>query len=62
MHDDVTLTRVLPSLTTGTLQGPWARVVALQYLAGPPPGFPVGSAAQPLWPGSAPLVGARFTP
>lgn len=38
------------------------RVVKNEYLQGPPPGALPGSGPQPLWPGGAPLAGARYTP
>ncbi len=53
---------VLQALPRQTMHGPWSRAVGLHLLKGPPPGFPVGSPPQPLWPGGATLNGARFTP
>jgi hypothetical protein len=44
------------------LHGPWARAVAFQHLRAAPSGHPPESPVQPLWPGSATLRGARFTP
>ena len=44
------------------MRGPWYRAVNYDYLVGPPPGSPPGSAVQPLWPGGAARRGARFTP
>jgi RES domain-containing protein len=56
------LRKVLPTLPRIPLRGPWYRAVNYDYLIGPPPGSPAGGAVQPLWPGGASRMGARFTP
>jgi hypothetical protein len=56
------LRRVLPTLPRVPLGGPWYRAVNYDHLSGPPPGAAAGSPAQPLWPGGAARLGARFTP
>jgi RES domain-containing protein len=52
----------LPLITVPSPHGSWSRVVPAHLLLGPPPGAPVGSPPQPLWPGGAAVYGARFTP
>ena len=42
--------------------GPWSRVVAYEYLVGPPPGAPPTARPNPLWPGGSRINGQRFTP
>jgi len=56
------LRQVLPTLTRCAIRGPWYRAIIFDYLLGPPPGAPPGSATEPLWAGGAPSRGARFTP
>lgn len=56
------LRAVLQTLPPKTVHGPWARVIGLHLLKGPPPGGAAGSPPQPLWPGGAAIHGARFTP
>lgn len=55
------LQAALPTLPRVTVHGLWTRVVALQHIA-IPPGTPSGALRDPLWPGGAPIGGARFTP
>jgi len=56
------LEEILPTLLRSTLHGPWSRAVGYHLLLRPPPGAPIDSPPQPLWPGGAPRTGARFTP
>jgi hypothetical protein len=56
------LVAILPTLPRIPLAGPWYRAVAFDHLQGPPPGAPVGSPIQPLWPGGCHQKGVRFTP
>lgn len=56
------LESVLDSIATHRVAGLWARAVAHDYLAGPPPGAPPGTGPAPLWPGGPGLFGARYTP
>jgi len=56
------LVAILPTLPRIPLAGPWYRAVAFDDLQGPPPGTPVGSPIQPLWPGGSHKKGVRFTP
>ena len=56
------LQSILPTLHRITVHGPWTRALGYHLLQGPPPGTPLGNRPQPLWPGGAPLMGARFTP
>jgi RES domain len=62
MHASDRLRAVLPRLPRITLHGPWSRAVGFHLVTSPPPGAPLGSSPQPLWPGGARLRGARFTP
>jgi RES domain len=62
MHTSARLGKVLPTLPRITIHGLWSRAIGFDLLTGPPPGAPVGSSPQPLWPGSSALHGARFTP
>jgi len=62
MFSRSTLGKRLASLATTTEHGPWSRAIGFHLLKGPPPGAPATSPPQPLWPGGAPLNGARFTP
>jgi RES domain-containing protein len=57
-----TLRKRLASIPTIVVHGPWSRAIGFHLLKGPPPGTPPTSLPQPLWPGGAPLNGARFTP
>jgi RES domain-containing protein len=62
MHSYRTLLAKVRALTPRRLAGPWCRGVQFQYLQGPPPGAPAGSAPQPLWPGASILgQGQRYT-
>jgi hypothetical protein len=56
------LAKVLPTLPRLTIHGVWSRAIGFHLLKAPPPGAPSGSPAQPLWPGGAARLGARFTP
>jgi RES domain-containing protein len=62
MHTSARLGKVLPTLPRITIHGLWSRAIGFDLLTGPPPGAPVGSSPQPLWPGGSALHGARFTP
>jgi RES domain len=53
---------VLRRLPVASSHGPWVRTVGFHLLHGPPPGSPAASRPQPLWPGGAAALGARFTP
>jgi RES domain-containing protein len=50
------------ALDRRNVRGPWLRAIDAQLLTRPPPGFPDGSAPQPLWSGGARLRGGRITP
>lgn len=52
---------VLRRLPVVSSHGPWVRTVGFHLLHGPPPECPSGP-PQPLWPGGAARLGARFTP
>jgi RES domain-containing protein len=52
----------LPRITVPSPHGSWSRTVGAHLLLGPPRGAPEGSPPQPLWPGGAANIGARFTP
>lgn len=62
MLSEEELAEVLPTLDRITIHGPWMRAVLSIHLQSPPPGEPLGSPPQPLWPGGPALNGARFTP
>ncbi|MCP4448480.1 MAG: RES family NAD+ phosphorylase [Myxococcales bacterium] len=62
MYKARTLRAKLSTLPLKTVIGPWSRVVANEYLAGPPPGAALGSGPDPLWPAGSKRHGARFTP
>jgi RES domain-containing protein len=62
MLPEATLREVLITLPSITVHGPWSRTVAFRLLHAPPPRAPAGGPPQPLWPGGAPIQGARFTP
>jgi RES domain-containing protein len=62
MLPEAELPAVLRAVPLITVHGPWSRAVAHRLLLGPPPGAPVGSPPQPLWPGGAVISGGRFTP
>jgi hypothetical protein len=62
MHTPARLRKVLLTLPRITIHGLWSRAIGFDLLKGPPPGAPVGSLPQPLWPGGSALSGARFTP
>jgi RES domain-containing protein len=52
----------LTALPQITISAAFWRTVPIEYLQGPPPGAPPGSAPQPLWPGGPARNGARYTP
>jgi RES domain-containing protein len=56
------LQQVLPTLPRTVVHGLWTRALAFQYAVIPPPGSPLGTSPDPLWPGGARDRGARFTP
>ena len=56
------LQTVLPSLPRTRVHGLWTRAIGYHLLQQAPPGAAPGSPPEPLWPGGAPLIGARFTP
>lgn len=62
MHTSARLRKVLLTLPRITIHGLWSRAIGFDLLKGAPPGAPVGSSPQPLWPGGSALSGARFTP
>lgn len=62
MHSLDEVTKALSTISRVEVYGPWARVLALHHLEGPPPGAAAGSPPQPLWGGGAAMTGARFTP
>jgi RES domain-containing protein len=65
VRSEAALRAVLPGLPLIAVPNPhgcWSRTVGAHLLLGPPPGAPVGSRPQPLWPGGAAVSGARFTP
>jgi hypothetical protein len=62
MVSTAALRRILPTLPRVALHGPWYRAVHDDHVRSAPPGSPVRSPAQPLWPGGAARHGARFTP
>jgi len=62
MLQGAALAEALARVPLVELHGPWARAVAFQHLRAAPPGHPSEGPPQPLWPGSAALRGARFTP
>lgn len=62
MHGYRTLLKKMARLPLRPRHGPWSRLVALEYLRGPPPGAAPGSGPDPLWPGGSKLYGQRFTP
>ncbi len=62
MLPEAELAQAIGSLPLVAIGGPWTRAVGFHLLQGPPPGAPSDSPPQPLWPGGAPLTGARFTP
>lgn len=62
MYGHRTLLAKLAKLPLAPRVGPWSRLVALEYLQGPPPGAATDSGPDPLWPGGSKLHGQRFTP
>lgn len=62
MIADSALAGRLSGLPRVMITGVLWRTVPIEYLQSAPPGAPPGSPPQPLWPGGAPMQGARYTP